>query len=623
MDSLKKHFSGLRILLVFGFVLFLFTLGCGKKREIDIPRPDPNAEVARFGNILITTQDVLIDFQESHSFMEFLNPNQEMLTNSIRDIAQKMAFHRHLAQQAQQKGLDQRPAFKEYHKDTVRVELYQRLIIDEILRKIEITEKDLEEFYQDQKRSLFLKRNTSDVYKLRAIYIYFGPDKRSQEEAMDLAQEAYEKLEQGQPFESVAREYSEAPSAPVDKRGKVSAIPPHLLSLDLENRLSELKDGEYTEPFVIDDKVFIYYREEYVPPKYTPFEEVRDQISQRIYRDRRSQGIYVFSQELKQKYQAEIFPDLLTKKDIANATSVILSVPDVHELTLEEFNKLAEYKDKTTLKEKEEYLDLLLNEAVCYAEALEQGYSPDEIQPVLDYHDEQRLATLYIQSQFEDESLPESEIKHIYENHSQYPNIEEHIFYPQQFDLYHLFFKMEYSPLMQQAELQMRLQSARSRAERAREYMLQGVPFEEVVQLVLEDQSSKVEGGHLGTIPLKEMLPAVNSIVSRMELGQISQVERIHSDQHQRYGFGIYYVKEILPEKRMPYDEAKPTIIKLWENGKYNTVKKNLLEEFNNSHKESLNEEIVESIIEYLQTLAKRQDLQVDVARYQETHLQD
>ncbi|MEW6234005.1 MAG: peptidylprolyl isomerase [Candidatus Omnitrophota bacterium] len=602
-------------LLVLSALAFFLT-ACGEKHE-SIPSPVKNLAAATYDDLTVTAQDILIAFQESRNFIEILIPNPKNPNadkDLIKEIAGQIAFNRYLEQKARESGLADSETYRQNHAANVDEELYQKIVIDEILRKIKITENEKRQFYDINKMGFYLKPHTN-VYMVRGIYINNEGDPEKAEKAMTRLREAHGRLKKGESFESVAKEYSDAEVGMVDKRGVLNEIPPGVAPPEIEDRLKTLKDGEFCEPYEYANRTRIYLKEKFAEPEFMPFEEAKDSITKRLYGEKQNQGVFILMQELQMKYSAVVEDGLLKNGEIANASSTILSVPGIRQLTLGEFLKETERLGKYTLKDQVEYLNLLLNKAVFLAEARKRNLSEEDVAASAAYYDRNWLASKYIESLYADQPLTEEQMRAIFDQNRSNPALALKDVY----ELQHLFFRAAYSPAMPYAERMARMQRAESYALTARSMMENGESFVIIAENFSQEPSADADGGFYGRIPGDRIPAAAQKAVDALAAGEISQPQSVQDFLVSRYGFELFYVKEIEPGRPMTFEEARPIIERSWKNDRFAETQKQLKLEFEKSHPPSVEEAAVQSIVDYLKRLAPREDLHVDIARYEES----
>ena len=588
--------------------------GCHKP-EFAAQRPAPDLVVFTYGNMTLTAKDLLIAFQESHAFPEVLAaPLGKEASDILHTIGEQLALEKSLAEKAREVRLQEQPAFLDYHRNVLRDELYQKLLIEEVWNKIHIGEPDLRRFYDENKSSLFLKKGTN-VFVVRGLYILITAQ-RDREQARARAEEAYRKIKQGTPFEFVAIQYSDAPDT---IRGKEMSISPGLANPEVEQRIRNLGKGEYTEPFYLKsetqriDGYFIYQRVDFLVPEYSEFAQVRNIILVKMTSEQREKGIYFLSQTMQKKHKFQIVPTLLEPNGPSNPTALILTVPGVYELSLGEFEKMAAEQQKVTLSEKQEYLLFLTNKALFLAEAQNRSWTEKDVAPALAYWDQKRLAEEVIRSELAKQTVTENQIREFYEKNRQRPEF----FTPKLYNLYHLFFRSDFDLSMNQPEVLANMKRAENLAKTAFLELALGRSFEDVIAQFAKQGSAAVRGEYLGKNPLGQFDVTLQPIVGPLEAGEISQPKEVFSHSRERYGYEVVYAQDVEPGRAMTYEEARNLIGTRIAKTLYDRLWNQWKQEFMQNHPLKISESAVGEIYQYLKTLALRPDLQGDISRYE------
>lgn len=157
-----------------------------------------------------------------------------------------------------------------------RRDLAQRIIVSVMRGQMRATEAEvsperIEQFYNENKIHFFEEER---VY-LRLIML-----KPIADESPDLlrqnAERVMKELDQGRPFESVAREYSQ--DSRKDRGGDWGWINRSDLREELSDIAFALEPGEYSEPVAMGSQIFILYVEEKSDEGIQPLDAVRDTI---------------------------------------------------------------------------------------------------------------------------------------------------------------------------------------------------------------------------------------------------------------------------------------------------------------------------------------------------------
>ncbi|MGC9329076.1 MAG: peptidylprolyl isomerase, partial [Candidatus Hinthialibacter sp.] len=199
----RFSFSFLTIMLVAAAAILQ---QCGTSKSV-IPGPDPDMILATAGEESVSVQDFMIAFQESESFESIMIETQTAIPLTIDQVVKSLLFERDLAQKARAADLDQSEEFIHEHNKTVEEELYQKVLLEEVFENIDIRDRDLKNFYEENKDGLYIKPDTNQIV-VRGIYVHFG-EERSRDEAQAIAQKAHAEIVEGKPFHEAAQQYSD------------------------------------------------------------------------------------------------------------------------------------------------------------------------------------------------------------------------------------------------------------------------------------------------------------------------------------------------------------------------------------------------------------------------------
>lgn len=602
--------------------------GCGQS-EPPIQAPTPGEVVMEIGDQSISVRDLMLTFQETGDFESYLatrklaqadrrgvqqNLEVTSATDWARSLAMDIAFETEIAQRAMELQLDQTPAHQSQMETTLQDELYQWVLIQDVLKKINITESEMRRFYEENRDALFKKPDTG-VYRVRGIYLFSKPPHRSREEALQLAQDAYEQLESGVDFETVALTYSDAP---IQKRGKAFALAPEQIAdPKIEEVLESLQAGEHSNFFEGSqlDRFYIYKLEEKIDPEFLSFEESERRIRQILYNERRNQGIFFLSEQLRDKHNCIVNLGLLsqsTAEQDEQQDILILSVPDVFSLTLGEFLDLAHENEKFTQREQESYLEILTNKAVFLAEALSRGWGEEEVGPFLEIWKRKDLVKRFVEHQAVQHEFTEEEIRSVYENQQDSDLLQT----PRRVDLYHWFFPADHSATMNHYERRRNFQMSNQRALQVLEAVRQGRPFREAGLVFEGNESGVLEGGRIGWLAVRDASLDIQNIIRPLEAGELSQPEQVFDPNDERYGYELYHIEDMQPPRPMTYEEAREVILQVGNQGKQREIHQALRQDFRQAVEVETQSQPLAQVVAYLDYLAERPDEQVDITRY-------
>ena len=606
-------------LAVLGMIIIscAFVSQCAKK-DIPVIRPASDQIVMSIGDYKLTAGDMLVAFQEEKSFESILvNKINNNLAPLIIEFGTGAICEHFFAEQARQAGLDKKPEFEKAHNNFVKDELYQKVILNDVIKKIRLSDQELKQYYDENRNSIFLKPNTN-VLLIRGIWISY--EKRSREEVLELAQQAYASLEKGDPFEIVARKYSEAE---IHKRGKPNKVPPGMFDPEIAAQIDPLEDGEYTEVFEFEPKKRFYIMKKirFIDAEYHPFESVRLNIIKSLASKRQNDGIFLLSQQLQKKHNLLVNSSWIENPDEVQDNAVILAVPDIYELTLGEFKQYAGQQNKWTPKNQKDYLSFLGNKAVCLAEAYSRDWGETDVAKAVEYWDRNKLAKSWI-NHVMDQKYPitEQQIRNYYDKNKNHPTLHT----PALYDLSHLLFSVPVTPGTSIYQTKILYAQAKAQADKAYKAIQNGMKFDEVATQFAEFDKIKAINKRFKYIPLNGFSHKMrDSIVpgkgAPMKIGDISEPERIQNLTKEEYGYEIFYLRNITASKPLSYEEARVVIGQHAANSLSLKVRRELKKEFLSKNPLSLNQQQLQSVIDYLVTLAERPDWQSDISRYEES----
>jgi peptidyl-prolyl cis-trans isomerase D len=164
---------------------------------------------------------------------------------------------------------------------------YVELTLDDLLfdDSIEMTEDDLIAAYESDKAAAVLSEQRDSRHILIAV-----DDDRSEDAAMAAIAELQSRLEGGEDFAELAREFSEDPGS-ASQGGELGAVGEGLFAPEFEAALWALEEGQLSEPVRTEFGIHLIQLNRVIANEFPSFEESRAQIETRI---RRDQAIQLF-----------------------------------------------------------------------------------------------------------------------------------------------------------------------------------------------------------------------------------------------------------------------------------------------------------------------------------------
>lgn len=181
----------------------------------------------------------------------------------------------------------------------IREQLEQmRLVSMEVRSKVHITDQDAEKYYLAHPE----KYAEEETFRARHIFIRINenapPD--DLQATMTKALQVLHKAREGQDFGELARQYSDDPAAKKDG-GDLGMFKKGEMLAELENALQPLKPGEVGELVATPSGLHIVKLEERNSGKLKPFESVKEEISELLYRQMQDERFKNWIGELRAK----------------------------------------------------------------------------------------------------------------------------------------------------------------------------------------------------------------------------------------------------------------------------------------------------------------------------------
>jgi peptidyl-prolyl cis-trans isomerase D len=158
---------------------------------------------------------------------------------------------------------------------------YVELTLDALMHdpSIEVTEEDLKHAYEADKAEAVLDEQRDSRHILIAVN-----DERTTDQAIALANELKQRIEAGEDFGELAKEYSEDPGSAA-AGGELGPVGKGLFAPEFEEALWALEPGQLSEPVTTEFGVHLIQLNKIVTSEFPPFEELRGQIEERMRRE--------------------------------------------------------------------------------------------------------------------------------------------------------------------------------------------------------------------------------------------------------------------------------------------------------------------------------------------------
>jgi peptidyl-prolyl cis-trans isomerase C len=272
-----------KVFVILCFALLL--LGCAKKEG---------------GKVLATIDGEKITLEEFNRELDRIPANMKMLVltqSGKQNFLDRYIVKRLLMEEAKKENIEKE---KEYQDRLV--DIREQLLIESLLKKkvttnINPTDAELKDYYEKNKD----KFKTGQEIDTRQILV------KTEKEANEIRG----KLNKGEDFGELAKQYSIDPTAKstggaIGFHGKGTLLP------EYEAAAFKLtKVGQISAPIKTQLGYHIIQLQGTKPPAYTPFEEVKEFIKQRIVQERQNDVLEKYVADLKSKAKITVNTELL------------------------------------------------------------------------------------------------------------------------------------------------------------------------------------------------------------------------------------------------------------------------------------------------------------------------
>ncbi|MFZ2199131.1 MAG: peptidylprolyl isomerase, partial [Thermodesulfovibrionales bacterium] len=225
---------------------------------------------------LETLINVRLQLQEAKS--AGIRVSDEELQGAIDNIKKKYSMSdAAFSESLKQEGL----TFAEYKKRLWEQIVISKLVNSQIRNKIVVTDEDLKKFVAENKEAL----GSAESYRISQIFLKKQKDadnSKLEEKAADLLK----KIEQGESFSDLAKQYSEDPSAKAG--GDLGLLKKSQLNKNFIDIISQMKPGDISKPFWTDNGLHIIKLESSteVKNKGESLEEARERLNNKLFREK-------------------------------------------------------------------------------------------------------------------------------------------------------------------------------------------------------------------------------------------------------------------------------------------------------------------------------------------------
>lgn len=194
----------------------------------------------------------------------------------------------------QQQGVN----FEEWKKQMGKNIMKEAVIATEVNRNIVIDDSEIVNYYKLHPEEF----TELPEYKLRAIYL--STEGRSEQEVEAKKKEINERIASGEDLAALASKYSEGPEK--ETQGDLGRFKKGELEKGLEEAIENLKVGEMTPWLNMRNGWYLMKLEEKKESRLKPYEEVRREIEEKFFAEKRQKKLDEFLKALKEKSYIKI-----------------------------------------------------------------------------------------------------------------------------------------------------------------------------------------------------------------------------------------------------------------------------------------------------------------------------
>ncbi len=201
--------------------------------------------------------------------------------DEVKQAVEDVKKQNNISQETLVEALKNQGIGYEEYKSQIREQLEKlRLISMEVRSKIQISEKDIRDYYTTNPD----KFEKEEIYHARLITLNTPADASEAEKKRirDSISSIYAEAKSGKNFEDLARKYSQDPSA--KDGGDLGAFKRGEMLPEFDNILTKLKPGEISEPFATKSGVHIVKLESRSHGELKPYENVKAEITDLLYK---------------------------------------------------------------------------------------------------------------------------------------------------------------------------------------------------------------------------------------------------------------------------------------------------------------------------------------------------
>ncbi|MDU1043840.1 MULTISPECIES: peptidylprolyl isomerase [Peptoniphilus] len=242
--------------------------------------------------ILATVNGKEITGVDYNLFLDSLNPQIKQYfagEDMNKEIINELIYQALLYEDAIAKGMDKDEEFLQVVEKT-KESMLKNYALGKLLATVDVTEDEVKKFYEENKEAFKEKESAN------ASHILVSEE--------DKAREIYEKVKDGEDFETLAKKNSTCPSK--EKGGDLGTFTRGQMVKEFEDAVFENEVGTVTEPVKTQFGYHIIKINEKNEGRDLEFDEVKDKIFSQLKRQKEQDLYNKKIEELKEKYDVKM-----------------------------------------------------------------------------------------------------------------------------------------------------------------------------------------------------------------------------------------------------------------------------------------------------------------------------
>lgn len=254
-------------------IITLSELNAATAIAVDRLEPEAKNDSKKIGEAKSKILDSLIEQKlvKQASDKAGIDISEREIDNAVEDVKKQNGMTQdNLLLALAQSGL----TLKEYREQLKEQIRQVKFINKEFRSKISIQQEDIEDYYRQNKEEFY----GPSLYRVNMIFLPSG-DKDLQAKRLKLVREG---LSKGEDFKELASHYSEGPGASLG--GDMGYLKSGEIDKTIEDAARKLKINEVSGPINTPEGIYLVQLTELKPASVLPFEEVRGQIHDKLFK---------------------------------------------------------------------------------------------------------------------------------------------------------------------------------------------------------------------------------------------------------------------------------------------------------------------------------------------------